>query len=283
MIFVRQDVSLIPKEVLDAATKAQQDLENLACPEKRREYIKSKSQVWRDFAQYLSRMSYGKCWYSESNDPQSFFDVDHFRPKNEAKRAEKIYDEHGYQWLAFSWENFRYAATKSNRLSTNPDTEDVEGKGSWFPLVEGSPCASWDNRCTIDEKPLLIDPISLSDVRLVTVRQNDAKIVPSRFAKGIDIQRVKRSAEIYGLNLPLIKNARLRLMREIHGLVNSLDSLLDSMEDEDFPAGVIESMKGLEEQLRKKTAADSPYSRAARAVLFSRGLAELCAQHEEAA
>jgi hypothetical protein len=283
MIFVRQDVSIIPKTILDAATKAQQDLEKLTCPEKRREYIKSKSQVWRDFAQYLGEMSHGKCWYSESNDPQSFFDVDHFRPKNEAKRAEKLSDEQGYQWLAFSWENFRYAATKSNRLSTNPDTDDVEGKGSWFPLVEGTPCARWDNRCTTDEKPILIDPISLSDVRLVTVSPNDAKIVPSRFAKGVDIQRVKRSAEIYGLNLPPIKDARLRLMREIHGLVDSLDCLLDSMEDEDFPTGVIKSMKGLQEELRKKTDANSPYSRAARAVLFSRGLAELCAQHEEAA
>jgi hypothetical protein len=194
-----------------------------------------------------------------------------------------LYDEHGYQWLAFSWENFRYAATKSNRLSTNPDTEKVDGKGSWFPLVEGSPCASWDNRCTNDEKPILIDPISLSDVRLVTISDTDAKIVPSRFAKGNDIQRVTRSAEIYGLNLPLIKNARLRLMRETHSLVNSLNKLLDSMEDEDFPSGVIDSMKDLQDELRRKTAADSPYSRAARAVLFSQGFAELCAQHEESA
>jgi hypothetical protein len=32
MIYVRQDVSLIPKEVLDAATKAQEDLEKITCP-----------------------------------------------------------------------------------------------------------------------------------------------------------------------------------------------------------------------------------------------------------
>ena len=42
MIYVRQDISLIPKEVLDAAKKAQEDLEKLTCPEKRREYIKGK-------------------------------------------------------------------------------------------------------------------------------------------------------------------------------------------------------------------------------------------------
>ena len=50
-------------------------------------------------------MSYGKCWYSESLDPQSFFDVDHYRPKLEARRSDDVTDP-GYAWLAFS-ENFR--------------------------------------------------------------------------------------------------------------------------------------------------------------------------------
>ena len=35
-------------------------------------------------------MSYGKCWYSEAPDPQSFLDVDHYRPKLEAKRSNEV-------------------------------------------------------------------------------------------------------------------------------------------------------------------------------------------------
>lgn len=41
--------------------------------------------------------------------PQSPYDVDHFRPKSEARRSEKVIDE-GYPWLAFDWDNFRYSA-----------------------------------------------------------------------------------------------------------------------------------------------------------------------------
>jgi hypothetical protein len=66
-------------------------------------------------------MSYGKCWYSESLDPQSFFDVDHFRPKAEAIRSEhEKYD--CYPSLAFSWENFQvrgatFESSKQGRVS----------------------------------------------------------------------------------------------------------------------------------------------------------------------
>jgi hypothetical protein len=41
--------------------------------------------VQRAFARYLSKMSYGKGGHSESLDPQSFFDVDHSRPKLEVE------------------------------------------------------------------------------------------------------------------------------------------------------------------------------------------------------
>ena len=142
MIYVRRSAELIPKKVLDVAVRAQAKLEELS-PEQRRAFIKKKSHIWRAFGRYLEKMSYGKCWYSESPDPQSFFDVDHYRPKLEVKRSETETDTPGYEWLAFSWDNFRYAANCSNRLRKNIETGCVEGKGSWFPLLEGSVKASW--------------------------------------------------------------------------------------------------------------------------------------------
>jgi hypothetical protein len=279
MIFIRRDIAIIPKDLIESAKNAQAELELITCPEQRREFIKSKSEIWRAFSQYLSKMSYGKCWYSESDDPQSFFDVDHFRPKNQAKRAECKYDEHGYQWLAFSWENFRYAATKSNRLSTNPETEEVEGKGSWFPLLDGSVCASWNSRCETNEKPVLVDPTVESDVDLIAVHDN-GNIVPSRFAKGINANRVTRSAQIYGLNLPNIAGARRRLMREVVSIAQVLDYILVALPDDQFTEQLNSSIDTLKELLRKKTLPQSPFSKAARAVLVSRGMSDLCAQPE---
>ena len=146
MIYVRRDPALIPEEIMKAAEDAQATLEGLPLAE-RAAFIKKNVKIWRSFKKHLAKMSYGKCWYSESNDPQSFFDVDHFRPKSEAKRSEAEKDD-GYPWLAFSWENFRYSAGRSNRLSTDEDLDETVGKGSWFPLNAGSPIAHWDDRCT---------------------------------------------------------------------------------------------------------------------------------------
>ena len=87
MIYVWRDSSLIPKKFLQVAERAQRKLEALPADE-RPAFIKKKSHVWRAFARYLLKMSYGKCWYSESLDPQSFFDGDHYRPKLQTRRSE---------------------------------------------------------------------------------------------------------------------------------------------------------------------------------------------------
>ena len=181
MIFVRRDATLVPKDLLDKAVAAQAELEQLP-DEKRAELIKKNSQIWRDFKQHLSEMSYGKCWYSESPEAQSHLDVDHFRPKLEARREEKICDR-GYEWLAFSWENFRLSAQLSNRPNHNAETEETDGKGSWFPLLENSPKACWEDRCIDREQPMLLDPTNKADVRLIEV-EADGRIGPSRYCHG---------------------------------------------------------------------------------------------------
>lgn len=220
MIYVRRDPSLIPNKVLRVAERAQKKLEGL--PEAQRSaFIKKKSHVWRAFARYLATMSYGKCWYSESLDPQSFLDVDHFRPKGEALRSETEKDG-GYPWLAFSWENFRYAAQRSNRQSKNEDTGVVAGKSSSFPLLDGSPKASWGNRCEVHERPVLLDPTVRVDIDLIDVN-DEGMMCPSPVCIGSRKERVRQSIERYGLNLPRLVAARKRTMREIVGLYNSLN------------------------------------------------------------
>jgi hypothetical protein len=89
VIYVRRDPALIPEKLLRVAERAQTELETVPEAE-RAAFIKRKSHIWRVFGRYLAKMSYGKCWYSESRDAQSFFDVDHFRPKAEATRSEGV-------------------------------------------------------------------------------------------------------------------------------------------------------------------------------------------------
>lgn len=273
MIYVRQDESKIPKKLLEMASKAQNELEETP-PEERKALIKRKARIWRAFASCLATMSYGKCWYSEAKDEQSFFDVDHFRPKQAAKRAEGVEDG-GYPWLTFSWENFRYSAGRSNRLSTDEQTQDTVGKGSWFPLFDDSVCANWDKRCETEENVVLLDPTNQQDVRLIQVDAN-GMICPGLTCIGNQRKyRVQRSIELYGLNLPNMTQARKRVMREIEFNHSTLVELL--ADDTDRPA-----IDRLQRQLTVATMSDAAYALAARSKLQSLpGGPKLCAGPED--
>lgn len=265
MIYVKQEEDVIPGKVLAVAKRAQEQLEKLPI-EERASFIKKKGHVWRGFSKYLKKMSYGKCWYSESNDPQAFFDVDHFRPKLEAKRTETVVDAHGYEWLAFDWHNFRLSSQRANRLSTDEDTDEVVGKGSWFPLIEGSPKACWEDRCVKDEKPMLLDPVDKDDVRLIDVR-SDGYIVPSQICLGTSEKRVDKTIELYGLNLPGIREARMQVIRNVTELHETLFEMIEAVQGQ--PDGVADKqpIQRIIKLLRKSTLPESPFSRTARAQL----------------
>ncbi len=77
---------------------------------------------------WLLALSGGKCWFSEVRELYSHYDVEHFRPKKEAKGLDGA-DRDGYWWLAFDYMNFRVCGYVGNRK-----------KGGWFPLQQGSLC-----------------------------------------------------------------------------------------------------------------------------------------------
>lgn len=278
MIFVRRDPALIPEDLLKKAEAAQAKLETLATHEERVAFIKANSTIWRAFASCLRKMSYGKCWYSESDDPQAFFDVDHFRPKSRARRKEKETDE-GYPWLAFSNENFRLSSQRSNRLSTDEQEEEVVGKADWFPVVDGSPVATWNNRCTADERPLLLDPTVRSDVDLIDVG-GDGRMQPSGLCFGTNQTRVETSIQLYGLNLPAITASRKRVMRDAQ---EAFDHLQRSLQAAGNTVDLADDLNVLTQvdHLRAITRSDRPFARAARSALTLLGGAVFCAGPED--
>ncbi|MGK8660945.1 hypothetical protein [Serratia marcescens] len=267
MIYIKRDATLIPEKVLAVAQRAQDALEVLPA-EQRKDFIKKKSHIWRGFSKYLAQMSYGKCWYSEVKDAGANYDVDHFRPKAEAKRTEDLVDADGYAWLAFNWENFRLSAQNCNRLNTDESGNTV-GKGSWFPLLSNSPIATWDNRCIDDEKYTLIDPVIQSDLTYIDYDDN-GRFTSSKLCVGQIASRIRQSGVIYGLNLEKMREARFQVMREAKEL---LETIRQNAEDLD-PLGDEAPMRTIErqiEQLKTKTRADAPFSRAVRTQLIKLG------------
>lgn len=277
MIYVKRDPAKIPEKVLKVAERAQTQLEALPADE-RIAFIKKKSHVWRGFKRYLRAMSYGKCWYSEAVGPQSPYDVDHFRPKSEAQRWEGVKDD-GYPWLAFDWDNFRYSAERSNRLSTDEETGQTFGKSSWFPLVTGSPVACWDNRCIPQERPLLLDPTNEADVALIDVG-SDGLMASSKTCTNAGKERVKASVQFYGLDLPNILAARRQVMIDLGDEIDKLLMLYEgAMEAErDNDPDLIEKHR---KAIVSRTLPNRPFTLAARAKLIERGLPQLLAGPED--
>ncbi|MCC7433121.1 MAG: hypothetical protein IT363_00440 [Methanoregulaceae archaeon] len=267
MIHIKVDPNIIPAEVLKAAQHAAESLEKEP-EENRTDFIKKRSHIWSAFKESLRVMSHGKCWYSEARESQSFMAVDHFRPKNAAKRSETEEDKPGYQWLAFDWANYRLAADCSN-TATWSDTGTLDGKNEWFPLLGGSPKATWAERCVSDEKPLLIDPTNEEDVRLVDVAE-DGLIVPTKSTVGTAAYRVKESARILGLNHGRIKEARVRKMREINEWLNVLEDLAVLGQSLPPDRADLLPVAKVEELVRSACRPESEFSLAARKTVESR-------------
>lgn len=282
MILVRRDQTLIPPNLLAVAKRAQAKLETLA-PGERKAFIKSKGHIWRRFARFLGKMSYGKCWYSESRDAHTFQDVDHFRPKLCAKRTDDTEDE-GYPWLAFDWDNFRYSSQRANRPSTDEDTDETVGKGSWFPLLQHGKKAVWEDRCVKDERPLLLDPTVLADVRLIEVKAS-GQMGPSRLCQG-DFQRrrVTESIKLFGLDLPGIVEARQAAMRAAAGLIEDIENAVDTADQVGDKAYVVAELQPSNKkllQLQGMTRPQQPFAAAVRAQLREKGYSEYCMREEE--
>jgi hypothetical protein len=283
MIFVKRDPKLIPKFLLDAAEKAQAQLDAIADPEERKKYLEKKSKLWRRFGRYLKEMSYGKCWYSESDCVQSFADVDHFRPKKAARRSDNETDE-GYPWLAFSWENFRYAAQRSNQLNTDEGTNETVGKGAWFPLMPDSKKACWDDRCIGDEKPVILDPAVKDDVRMVSVDGSGA-LVPSDLCLGeYERWRVTESIRYLGLNLDGLVGARKRAMDSVQEQVQQIlraKAAANIAPDKGLQIAQFLPIGQQMDAVQQKTLPCSPYAAAIRAQLTLMGLGQFCLRVEE--
>ncbi len=268
MIYIKRDISKIPKKVLDVAKRAERELENLPLAE-RNTYIKKKSHIWRSFNRYLSKMSYGKCWYSEAKDAGANFDVDHFRPKSEAKRTDSYTDVDGYAWLAFDWENYRLSSQNCNRLTKDESSGETVGKGSWFPLMKGSKVATWDDRCVDQEIVVLLDPVDKEDLVYIDFDERGL-FVPSQYCVGTPAYRVEQTAKIYGLNLERMREARHRAMKDVKDLLDSIATCAQHLD----VMGEKAPMEPIDMQINKikeKTRADAPFSRAVRTQLRKLG------------
>lgn len=127
---------------------------------------------------------------------------------------------------------------------------------------------------------MLLDPANANDVRLIEV-QADGRMGPSKYCYGTDKARVRESIVRLGLDLPRLKEARLRVMRRVEELAEILAQLLEASEDDDGFADKA-PRKAMIKAIRDKTHPSEPYAAAARSRLRMLGYGDLCVMPEEA-
>lgn len=203
--------NLLPDGWKENAKNLKDSLEGKTAIERRK--IFKDNPIWQDLIIVFKGLSNNKCWYSEAQEVMSDMDIDHFRPKNEAKQIEEgitiIRD--GYWWLAYDWRNYRLSSIYSNRLRKDKHTDENEsfGKGSYFPLRKGCIPATCDDELD-DEVFYLLNPTNPNDPDLLFFSE-DGKAIPSveLESEPWNYARAEASIDIYHLNHTPLRDARL--------------------------------------------------------------------------
>lgn len=162
---------------------------------------------WDALKPWLLALSGGKCWFSEVRELYSHYDVEHFRPKKEAKMLDGI-ERDGYWWLAFDYMNFRLCGNVGNRK-----------KGGWFPLKQGSLCSTYVEPCEESEARYLLDPIDDDDVSLIAFDE-EGKVIPVPGASDWEQERVNVTVQRLKLNehVPLAEERR-KVWQKVDALI----------------------------------------------------------------
>jgi uncharacterized protein (TIGR02646 family) len=222
---------------------------------------KSRQQVWRELAKPLSVLQKGKCWYSESKNPTSDKDVDHFRPKN---RVAEDSDHEGYWWLAFNWRNYRYSCQWCNQRRVDAANGTDGGKLDHFPVAPGSFRARLEGDNWRQEEVELLDPIDPEDWKLLTFRTNGQPI-PAKSPGTREHDRAETSIRIYHLHCRELVIERKNLAGKIERLIQYMETLRSKINDPEMR----ELYKSQQKELLKAIKDNAEYSAAALA--YARG------------
>lgn len=265
----------LPDGWLAKAHALTQNLRDAADEPARKEIIK-KNEIWRDLFIPLSRLSNGKCWYSEAKDIMSDRDVDHFRPKNEAKNIDEIprASEEGYWWLAFDWENYRFSSMYSNqkRYDKFDAKKGLRGKSSFFPLFEHSPVATTKARCA-DEDIMLLDPCDEDDPGLLTFDDKGVAVPNSGAVNNDkDRRRVIASIRLFHLDHEPLREEREKVWDRCQRLINEMRNI--SIQD-DISISDKARIKFLKSEVRKMVEKDEELSAVSIACCEENGLSHM--------
>lgn len=230
--------------------------------EERNTLIDANSAHWGVLKDWLLALSGGKCWFSEVRELYSHYDVEHFRPKKQAKALDGSIRD-GYWWLAFDYMNFRVCGNVGNRK-----------KGGWFPLQQDSLCSTYATPCEESESRYLLDPIDEHDVLLIAFDE-EGKVVAAPGTSPWDQQRVNETVQRLKLNEhTALAEARRKVWQKTDALIEDFERIKARCSHGKNPAAQ-SKLRETCTQIRAMTKPDAQLSSVARWCLLLRNNPQL--------
>lgn len=249
--------------LIDAAETARQAVRDAPNAAARKAMIAANRDKWVAFRPQMQQLFGDKCWYTESKNPGTDDDIDHYRPKS---RIADRRGHGGYWWEALHWRNFRLSCHRANRLRRNPDTDETHGKGDRFPLLHEED--RWMVPTSVcHERPTLLDPTDPADPPILTF-DTDGRVALSPLHAG-DAHAAKRveDSRIYlHLDWPQFVTDRRDLYAAILLKVTDGDNADLGMSRGE--ASARHTLKSVSRDLIRLTKDNAPYSRAAAAYIL---------------
>ncbi|WP_428003019.1 hypothetical protein [Acidovorax sp.] len=222
-------------------------LEAVGQREVRNGVIDNNREHWSALKPWLLALSHGKCWFSEVRELYSHYEVEHFRPKKQAKSLGG--EEHdGYWWLTFNYMNFRVCGNVGNRK-----------KGGWFPLRMGSMRSSYAAPCEESEVAYLIDPINEDDVKLLAFDET-GDAVPFPDCSDWERQRVLETVKRLKLNEhAALSDERRKVWQKVDDLIEQFKQVKARADLVANPVAQ-DRLRQIRKQVRQMTSPDAELS-----------------------
>jgi hypothetical protein len=251
--------------LIDAADQAQREINAEGDPARRKALIERYRPKWVAFREHFANLPTGnKCWYTESRNPGTDDDIDHFRPKGDV--AEDA-NHGGYYWQALTWTNFRLSCHRANRPRVNPNTNETHGKVDHFPLFDEAVRARQPADNLNIERPKLLDPCDPFDPPKLSFNSDGTVAVSPAFENNPDaVEQVEASRKYLHLDWPAFVDDRTTLHNTIYFKIKEGKEHADRTERGD--AASRSSLKNIATDLADLMKEDRPYSSAATAYLW---------------
>lgn len=211
---------------------------------------------WGKIKEELKKISFGKCWFSESRDVYSHYHVEHFRPKKKVINYDKS-NRDGYWWLAFNYLNYRLCGSVGNTK-----------KGNHFAIKRNIAFTYSDP--IEDEVIYFLDPNNIRDCGLITFDENGNARSRNPDINSFDYVRVNYTIEHLDLDYESLITARKIKWKDTYFLIKEIDKLIVDFNNNQS----ISNKTKLEEKYNevfKKIAPCSEFSSTAKACLKASG------------